>query len=148
MKQDLSFAELNRASTNRIRTLVAGLSDQDLLHPVGQNWTIATVLAHLAFWDRRVMFILDATERDGKLVAPEIDVIVNDIALPLLAAIPPRKAAQLAVETAETLDARLESFTPRLRDEIYAHNKRWVVRALHRNEHLDKVDAALKRGRA
>ncbi len=145
MIQDLSFVGLNRASTNRIRGLVAGLSDQDLLRPVSQNWTIATVLAHLAFWDRRVMFILDATERDGKLVTPEIDIVVNDIALPLWSAIPPRVAAQLALETAEALDARLESFTPGLRDEIYAHNKRWVVRSLHRNEHLDKVDAELKR---
>ncbi len=145
MIQDLSFAELNRASTNRIRTLTAGLSDQDLLRPLGRNWTIAGVLAHLAFWDRRVMFILDTTERDGQLVAPEIDIIVNDIALPLWAAIPPRRAAQLAIETAETLDARLESLAPRVRDQIHAHNKRWVVRALHRNEHLDKVDAALNR---
>ncbi len=145
MIQDLSFAELNRASTNRIRTLIAGLSDQDLLRPVGRNWTIAAVLVHLAFWDRRVMSILDTIERDGKLVAPEIAIVVNDIALPLWAAIPPRRAAQLAIETAETLDARLEKLTPRVRDDIYSHNKRWVVRALHRNEHLDKVDAALKR---
>ncbi len=145
MIQDFSFVELNRASTDRIRTLIAGLSDQGLLHPVGGNWTIATVLAHLAFWDRRVMFILDMTERDGKLVAPEIDIVVNDVALPLWAAVPGRKAAELAIEAAEALDARLESFTPRLLDQIYAHNKRWVVRALHRNEHLDKVDAALKR---
>ncbi len=145
MIQDLSFVGLNRASTNRIRGLVAGLSDQDLLRPVSQNWTIATVLAHLAFWDRRVMFILDATERDGKLVAPEIDIVVNDIALPLWSAIPPRVAAQLALETAEALDASLESFTPGLLNEICAHNKRWVVCSLHRNEHLDKVDAELKR---
>jgi hypothetical protein len=29
--------------------------------------------------------------------------------------------------------------------EVNAHNRRWVERALHRNEHVAKVDAALER---
>jgi hypothetical protein len=136
--------ELNRASTSRMRALVAGLSDGEMEHPVGQHWTVAIVLAHLAFWDRRVMSVLDRSERDGKLFIPQIDICVNDIALPLWAAIPPRQAARLALETAERLDARLESYSPELLDELYAYNKRWVVRAMHRGEHLDEVDATLK----
>ena len=55
MTLDQSFIERNRASTNRMRTLVARLSDQELQHPVGEHWTVAITLAHLAFWDRRVM---------------------------------------------------------------------------------------------
>jgi hypothetical protein len=90
------------------------------------------------------MYGLDMTERDGKLLFSEIDVSVNDVSLPLWAAIPPREAARIAIETAEALDQRLESFPPTLLEEIYAYNKRWVVRALHRGEHLDDVDAALK----
>ena len=79
MTQDRSFVELNRASTNRIRTLVARLSDKEMQHPVGEHWTVAIALAHLAFWDRRVMYVLDMTERDGKLFIPEIDIFVNDL---------------------------------------------------------------------
>jgi hypothetical protein len=105
---------------------------------------VAIALAHLAFWDRRVMYVPDGTERDSELFAAEIDVFVNDLSLPLWAAIPPKAAARLAIETAEALDARLEGFPPELLEEIYAYNKRWVIRALHRNEHLDDVDAALK----
>jgi len=145
MVQNRSFVELNRASTDRIRALAASLSDQEMQHPVGQHWTVAIVLAHLAFWDRRAMYVLDMTERDGKLFIPEIDIFVNDLSLPLWAAIPPREAARIAIETAETLDARLENYPPELLDEIYAYNKRWVVRALHRGEHLDEADAALKK---
>ena len=145
MVQDRSFVELNRASTNRIRALVASLSDKEMQHRVGQHWTVAIVLAHLAFWDRRVMYVLDMTERDGKLFIPEIDIFVNDLSLPLWAAIPPHEAARISIETAETLDARLENFPPELLNEIYTYNKRWVVRALHRGEHLDEVDAALKK---
>jgi len=145
MTLDRSFVEQNRASTNRIRALVARLSDEEMQHPVGEHWTVAIALAHLAFWDRRAMYVLDMTERNGKLFIPEIDVFVNDLSLPLWAAIPPRQAARIAVETAETLDKRLEGFSPALLEEIYTYNKRWVVRALHRGEHLDNVDAALKK---
>jgi hypothetical protein len=144
MTIDRSFIDLNRASTERIRALAARLSDEELQQPVGEHWTVAIALAHLAFWDRRVMYVLDRTERDGKVFIPEIDIFVNDLSLPLWAAIPPRAAARIAIETAETLDKRLEGFPPALLEEVYAASKRWVVRALHRGEHLDEVDAALR----
>ena len=143
MTLDRSYVERNRASTERIRALAARLSDAEMQHKVGEHWTVAIALAHLAFWDRRVMYVLDMTERDGKVFVPEIDIFVNDLSLPLWAAIPPREAARIAIETSEELDRRLEDFPPALLEEIYAYNKRWVVRALHRGEHLDEVDAAL-----
>jgi hypothetical protein len=115
-------------------------------HPVGEHWTVAIVLAHLAFWDRRVMYVLDMTKRDGKLFIPEIDIFVNDLSLPLWAAIPPADAARIAIETSEILDKRLEEFPPELLEEIYNYNKRWVDRSLHRGEHLDQADAALEKG--
>ena len=144
MALDQSFVEINRASTNRIRALAARLTDMEMQRPVGEHWTVAIALAHLAFWDRRVLYILDKTERDGKLLTSEVDVVVNDLSLPLWAAIPPREAARIAIESAEALDRRLEGFPPALLEAIYSQNKRWVVRAWHRSEHLDEVDAALK----
>jgi len=143
MPLDTSYIELNRASTERIRNM-AQLNEEKMRTRVGEHWTVSIVLAHLAFWDRRVMYVLDMTGKDGKLFVPQIDIFVNDLSLPLWAVIPPREAARIAVETAETLDRRLESYAPTLLEEIYDHNKRWVVRALHRNEHLDEADAALK----
>ncbi len=50
----------------------------------------------------------------------------------------------MGIETAETLDKRLEAFPQNLLEEIYSYNKRWVVRALHRGEHLDEAEAALR----
>jgi hypothetical protein len=144
MTMDRSFIELNRASTERIRKLAARLTDEEMQTKVGEHWTVAIALAHLAWWDRRVMYVLDMTKKDGKLFIPEIDIFVNDLSLPLWAAIPPRAAARIAIETSETLDKQLEDFPPALLEEIYTYNKRWVVRALHRGEHLDDVDAALK----
>ena len=149
MAMDRSFIEQNRASTERIRKLVSKLSDKELQHPVGEHWTVAITLAHLAFWERWALFVLDKTEREGKLSAVELDafeldMIANDISLPFWAAIPPREAARLAIEIAEKVNKRLEEFSPKLLEEIYNYNKPFVIRSLHRNEHLDEVDRALK----
>jgi hypothetical protein len=140
---DRSFVDLNRASTQRIRTMAERLSDEEMQTPVGEHWTVAIVMAHLAFWDRRVLYVLDRTQSAGSLFVPQIDILVNDLSLPLWAAIPPREAARLAIETAEECDKRLEQFPPRLLEEIYAYNPRWVNRSLHRGEHLDEADAGL-----
>ena len=145
MPLDSSYKELNHASTERIKNLAASLSDEEMQTRVGKHWTVSIALAHLAWWDRRVMYVLDMTAKDGKLFIPEIDVFVNDLSLPLWAAIPPREAARIAIETSEYLDQQLEGYPPLLLEEIYNYNKRWVIRALHRNEHLNEVDAALKR---
>ena len=139
---DRSFVERNRAATERIRAMAA-LSDEQLAVRVGQHWTVAIVLAHLAFWERRVLYVLDKSEQAGKLVPAEMDIFVNDLSLPLWAAIPAREAGRLAIENAEAVDRRLETFPPALLEEIYAYNPRWVVRALHRNQHLDEADEAL-----
>jgi hypothetical protein len=144
MALDPTYIERNRASRERIHK-IAQLSDEKLQTRVGEHWTVAIVLAHIAWWDRRVMYVLDRTEQDGKLFIPEIDIFVNDISLPLWAAIPPREAAHIAVETADSLDKRLEKYPPNLLAEIYNYNPRWVVRALHRGEHLDQADHALNR---
>ena len=146
MALDSSYQQRNLASTRRIRE-AAKLSDAEMLTPVGEHWTVAIVLAHLAFWERRVMYVLDKTEKDGRLFVPEIDIFVNDLSLPLWAAIPPQQAARIALESAEAVDRRLASYPPALLEEIYAYNKRWVERSLHRNDHLDEADAALKNSR-
>lgn len=144
MALDLAFIERNRASTNRIRAMAARLSDEEMRRPVGEHWTVSVVFAHLAFWEQRALFVLDKTEHDGKLFVPQIDIIVNDLSLPLWKVVPPRDAARLALETAEVVDQRLEAFPRTLLEEIYAYNKRWVDRSLHRNEHLDEAEAALR----
>ena len=144
MSLDLSYKEQNRASRERVRALAERLTDEEMQTKVGEHWTVGIVFAHIAWWDRRVMYVLDMTEKNGKLFVPEIDIFVNDLSLPLWAAVPPREAARIAIETSETLDKRLEEYSPALLEEIYNYNKRWIIRALHRNEHLDEADAALK----
>jgi hypothetical protein len=143
MTLDRSFVDRNRTATGHIRQLAQELTDEQLLHPVGDVWTVAICLAHLVFWDRRVMYVMDRSLQDGKLFVPEIDILVNDLSLPLWAAIPPRQAARMSVETAEACDRQLEAFPEPLLGKMYDYNQRWVIRALHRNEHLDDMHRAL-----
>ena len=55
----------------------------------------------------------------------------------------PPQASQLAILTANMLGKRLESLRKPLLERRFQHNKRRLIRALHRNEHLDQVDAFL-----
>jgi len=117
MTVDRGFVERNRAATERIRRM-AGLSEAELQTRVGEHWTVAVLLAHLAFWDRRVLFVLERTEQEGKLYEHQADIYVNDYVLPLLQAIPPQEAVRVAVEAAEALDKRLESYPPELLEAV------------------------------
>jgi len=144
MSMDRSFVELNRAATDRIRALAERLSDEELQHPVGEHWTVAIALAHIAFWDRRALHVLEFSEREGTPTFLDLDLFVNDLSLPLWAAVPPREAARIAIESAEALDARMESYPPALLEQFFDAHRAFVVRAVHRNRHLDEIDAALQ----
>jgi hypothetical protein len=143
MPVDRSFLELNRAATARMRALAERLTDEQLQHPVGQHWTVAIVFAHLAFLDQRALWVLDATQREGQVVNPDWGIFVNDISLPFWAAIPAREATRIAIETAERVDKRLESYPAELLELVQAEYKRYIFRANHRNEHLSDAEAAL-----
>lgn len=145
MPLDPSYKELNRLSRERIHSLATRLTDEEMQTRVGEHWTVGIVFTHIAWWDRRVMYVLNMTEKNGKLFIPEIDIFVNDLSLPIWAVVPPREAARIAIEESEALDKRLEEYDLTMLEEIFNYNKRWVVRALHRNEHLDEADAALKK---
>ena len=55
MPMDRSFVALNYAATERMRLLAEHLSDAQLQQPVGQHWTVAITLAHIAVWERRAL---------------------------------------------------------------------------------------------
>lgn len=143
--QENDFAEHNRKATRRVIALCQNMSDADLLKPIRDSWTIAVALAHLAFWDQRVIHVIDLAEKNGKLFAPTFDDQLNEIVLPFLAAIPAREAVRITIHTAEMLDAKLEQCPVGLIEEMLAVNSRLVFRAIHRNEHLDEIELALKR---
>ena len=151
MPVDRTYVAENDAERQRLRALVGRLSDQDLARPMEAGWTAAGVLAHMAFWDQRIVALLDEWQRKGLTWTPpreeERDVDwINDAAKALCLALPPRVAAELALSVAETVDRRVAAVS----DAMIEANARagaplnWR-RADHRREHLDEIERVLPR---
>src|SRR5205823_9232756 len=104
------YVERNRTQLERLRALLTELSDGDLARPVNESWSVAAVLGHIAFWDGRALFLADKLLRGEPFTAsddePEDVDWINDAARPLIHAIPPRRAAELALSVAEETDER------------------------------------------
>ena len=56
---DRAHVAENDAERERMRSVIARLSDDGLSRPMPAGWTVAAVLAHIGFWDARAMFLLD-----------------------------------------------------------------------------------------
>ncbi|MDP9280803.1 MAG: DinB family protein [Chloroflexota bacterium] len=129
-----------------MRALVERLDDDALAIPVNEYWTVAGVLGHIAYWDIRVLVLAEKIDRGEPWAPgdaePEGDWL-NDTTRPLIQAIAPREAAQLALRIAEQTDARVAELPL---DRLFPRDPGspiYAVRADHRREHLDEIEAAL-----
>ncbi len=140
------FVAENARERERLRTLVARLTDEELRLPMGHGWTVAAALAHLAFWDQRALVLMRRWKSSPVARSPIDEDLTNDALLPLLLAIPPRVTAELAVASAEEIDRELEGGDPQLIADIAALGDRFrLYRCDHRKAHLDEIESALKR---
>jgi len=150
MTADRDFVTRNRSERARLASLVARLSDADLARPLPAGWTVAAVLAHVAFWDQRALLLLERWQQAGPAAMPrpanDADVDwINDAGKPLFLALPPRRAVDVAIAIAEAVDRKIEA----LPDEFVTRNAAAgnplnLLRAEHRREHLDEIEAALR----
>ena len=146
MAVDRPFVAHNRAQLDRLKAFVESASDADLSRPMPAGWTIAGVLAHLAYWDQRIVVLMDRWGADGRgTPPPAIDgasvAWVNDAGKPHCLALPPRVAARLAVEAATAADQRVAAAS----DALLLANRAAgsplsMDRAEHRREHLDEIE--------
>ena len=143
MKTHIIFKS-NRKSTERMQQIIHGLSEAELSKTIGNNWSISVTLAHLAFWDQRVINVIETTKKNNVLNAPLFDDQLNDILAPFLEAIPPVEAARMAVNIAGTLDRLLEECPPELINQMMVVNNRLVERSHHRNGHLAEIESMIK----
>jgi hypothetical protein len=151
MSVDRHFVTENDTERARLKALVARVSDADLGRALPAGWTVASVLLHLAFWDQRALVLLERWRQAGAAAVPapanDTDVDwINDASKPMFLALPPRRAAELAVTIAEAVDQQVAA----LPDEFLASNAAAgsplnLLRAEHRREHLAEIEAALRR---
>jgi hypothetical protein len=147
MTDDRPYIAANTRERERLRRLIAQLDDDALGIGVNASWTVAGVLGHMAYWDSRFMVLADKIDRGEPWAAgdaePDGDWL-NDSTRPLIHAIAPRAAAELALRMAEETDARaamlpLERLWPGDPDSPITPD-----RAEHRAEHLDEIEAAIR----
>lgn len=147
MNPEDDYITENKLWTARLNELVAGLTDAELTTPMDAGWTVSAVLAHLAFWDIRVVTLLTKWETEGKVSPSEIDGhLVNEVSRRLCLAIPPRTAAEMALEWAQRADEAIASVSAERAAEVRAvcPNTR-LDRAHHRLTHVTDINKALGR---
>ena len=144
------YSQENAESYQRLKSLVHRLTDTNLALSTDYGWTVAALLAHLAFWDQRVLVILRRWKESGFDESPIDSMAVNDSLKVICQAIEPRRAAELSLFAAEQVDAELETLTPDFVKQIEAHIEATSTqfrmnRSLHRDGHLDDIEALLNK---
>jgi DinB superfamily len=121
MAADRSYVGKNDAARERLEKLVASCSNVELAHAMPAGWTVAAVLAHVAFWDNRIQLLLDrwqTTNVPPPALSDDVDWI-NDAAKPMQLALSPRRAAELTVASAQK---RRPYAAAALRGYVESHN--------------------------
>ena len=144
MPVSTAFAQSNRTQTDRLRRLAQRLDRAMLTVTIPNGWTVAGVLAHVAFWDR-LRFCLMRRWAAGDMCSAAYDTdLFNETVQTFLEMIPPERAAAAAVQSAEEVDALLLQVS----DEVVASalarpDAPNLDRGSHRKEHLDRIEKAL-----
>jgi hypothetical protein len=144
------FAQENTASRQRLETLVHKLTDQDLARSTDYGWTIAALLAHIAFWDQRMLVILKRWKETGFDPSPIDSAAVNDALKVLCHALDPRRAIELCLSSAEALDSELAALTSEFVKQVEEHIEATSTqfrmnRSLHRNDHVRDIEALVNK---
>jgi uncharacterized damage-inducible protein DinB len=144
---DRAYIQINDRERERLREFINRLDDDALAAPANEYWTVAAVLGHMAYWDIRVLVLAEKIDRGEPWVAgdaePEGDWL-NDSTRPLIHAITPRAAAELALRIAEETDARVAELPL---DRLYPLDPDSPIspaRSEHRGEHLDELERTLR----
>ena len=138
------IAESNRSETERLRRIVASLDDAGLRTPLPNGWTIADHLGHLAFWDRHRLCLIQQWAAGDFRSGGSSSEVFNDAVHPLLALIPPERAAAAAVQAAEEIDTLLLELPDEAIAAMLARpDAPPLDRGEHRRHHLDRIEAAL-----
>ena len=147
MALDRSYIAENARELARMRAIVERLSDDDLRSLVNEEWTVAGVLAHIAYWDQRALWLAGKIERGEPFTEaeaePEPPDWVNDTVRPFLHAIEPSAAAALALLIAEETHRRVAELPP---ESVWPNSDTSLLngfRSGHRAEHLDELEARL-----
>ena len=137
----------NQNETNRLAELVNKLTDRELSIPMDAGWTVSSVLAHLAFWDIRAIKLINKWKQSGVEYSSLDTDIINEVTREIFIELPPRVAANITIEKSRVLDRIIRDLEPDFVEKIRTIGKNVrLERYIHRQEHLDEIEKALKIG--
>jgi DinB family protein len=144
------YSKENAESYQRLKDLSHKLTDTDLALSTDYGWTVAALLAHLAFWDQRVLVILRRWKEAGLDPSPIDSAAVNDSLKVICHALEPRTALNLSLISAEAVDSELETLSADFVKQIEEHaaateTQFRMNRSLHRTGHLNDIEALLNK---
>jgi hypothetical protein len=141
---DKGILEANEEVTARLEALAGRLSDADLLRDLGGGWHVSVAFAHLAFWDRRVEYMLTRWKDEGVPHEELDDDVVNHALEFQLVALEPRTAARLCIEAAKAANAAIASTPDAIANQLIAEDHAYLLnRSGHRGEHIEQIEAVL-----
>jgi hypothetical protein len=139
-----ALAESNRSQTERLRRVVARLDAAAMALRLPNAWTVAGILAHLAFWDRQRLCLMRRWAAGETCSGAYDGDLFNETMQPLLELIPPERAAAAALQAAEEVDAFLLTVPDEVVTAALARpDAPNLDRGSHRGYHLDQIERAL-----
>jgi hypothetical protein len=139
--------ERNREGLERLRR-ISSLSDAELAMDTGNGWSVATVLGHMAFFDRMLPLRWDVYERDGSFaeLTPNHFDLINHAGASDWSALPPGAAVTRCIAAAELAVARIEALPEKAVAVAQETNRPALLeRILHWGPHLDQIESAIGR---
>ena len=142
-----NYLSANDESRERLVALVGRLTDDDLSLELGAGWTVGAVLDHLAFWDLRALSPLARWSHSSVRPSPVDADAVNHAGRPILRRLPPAAVREAVLDSAAAIDAAVAGLPPSLLVDIQEHaTQLHQGRAIHRNVHLDEIEALFGKG--
>jgi hypothetical protein len=139
----------NDEQRQRLIETIGRLTADDYAREVMPAWTVGALLAHVAFWDRLVIERWTRAIADDETIPVSLSDVLTDLingaSLAQWLAMPGPLAGREALAAAEAVDQFVEGLEEaRVAAADAAGLGRLIDRSLHRIEHLDMIDAALK----
>jgi hypothetical protein len=142
---DRDYVTRNEAARERLSALVGRLTPEELERSIGDGWTVKAALAHLAFWDRYAVALIDQWSECGFKVDEGFSSDIPNLAgLADWVAASPAYALSEVAEAARSVDRRVAEVPPHLVEAIVDGGMPRVLdRSVHRIEHLDQIERFL-----
>jgi len=147
---DRSFDSANAEATAALADLVSTLSDADLAADLGEGWTVAMALAHMAYWDSfHLARWHHATASGASCPPPAADEVTrraNEALEATWRALPVAATVTLCLEAAAAIDVYVATLTDeQIEGARAAGGPNLVDRVPHRRDHSAQIARALGR---